>query len=86
MGSMTLLGALLIHFLLPKSSKLLQKLMKINNHFIFESTEKIESVERTSVFSVLSNFSVTLNVLISVNCFLLIGFNEATLELHLKTV
>ncbi|XP_054157785.1 MFS-type transporter SLC18B1-like [Oppia nitens] len=44
------------------------------------------SLERTSVFNVLSNFNITLNVLISVNCWLLIGFNEATLKLHLETI
>ncbi|XP_054158359.1 MFS-type transporter SLC18B1-like, partial [Oppia nitens] len=44
------------------------------------------TLERTSVFSILSNFNITLNVLISVNCHLLIGFNEATLELHLETI
>ncbi|XP_054157759.1 uncharacterized protein LOC128956102, partial [Oppia nitens] len=54
--------------------------------FFPNTTDENVSLERTSVFSVLSNFNITLNVLISVNCFLLIGFNEATLELHLETI
>lgn len=46
----------------------------------------VKNIKRTSVFRILSKFSITLNVLISVNCFILIGFNEATLDLHLRTV
>lgn len=37
-----------------------------------------------SVISIIKNFGVLINVMISINAFLLIGFNEATLANHLK--
>ncbi|CAG2172969.1 unnamed protein product [Oppiella nova] len=72
MGSLLLLGSLLMRILLPEIDP-----AKLN------STDESESLGKTSVLGVLSNINITVNVIISVNCFLLIGFNEATLELYI---
>ncbi|RWS13124.1 MFS-type transporter-like protein [Dinothrombium tinctorium] len=51
---------------------------------VLPQSKRFEKTERTSILTLMSNFSITLNVLISVTAFFIIGFNDATLEHHIR--
>ncbi|CAG2178074.1 unnamed protein product, partial [Oppiella nova] len=61
----------------------------INASFIlpFEVLVKPErNTEKTSILTICKNFDFSINLLITINGCILIGFNDATLDLHLKTI
>ncbi|RWS13943.1 MFS-type transporter-like protein [Dinothrombium tinctorium] len=53
---------------------------------VLPQSKRFEKTERTSILTLMSNFSITLNVLISVTAFFIIGFNDATLEHHIRQI
>lgn len=55
-------------------------------HLFTCSIDEPPKITRTSIWAVLKKWNVSLNVLISIMCVFLVGFNDATLEPHLREV
>lgn len=53
---------------------------------IEKSQSKIPESERVSVFELFGNFGVFVNILITFTTFMNVGFNDATLEHHIRDV
>ncbi|XP_054166213.1 MFS-type transporter SLC18B1-like [Oppia nitens] len=56
-------------------------------YFLIDSIDNYtDNSKQTSIFTVVKNFNFSINLLITINGCILIGFNDATLDLHLKNI